>query len=333
MVPLGRTGLVVEATRKADVALSAFTQADAALECARARHLGVARLLRQRVQRGAQIRTQAADDVAELFAATDYLTRWELTPARLRPLLNSLPYLPLSADDLANAVVADAWPGQPDWADLDPSARQRVVLRSLMRAEDFPWLDSEQPPVVADVAAAKDRLVHVVTIRRAQTAWKAESSAPQEGMLRELATAAGYTPTTGTRPVADPADLEPGTFCPRERKLGPAGSLGKADHVLRLGPAGDGRLLLVEAKFSSSAINSVKRLGHECENKLRRWKEYFGDDAHIVVLFGGTTTAERVLSLQALGAHFVFDHDTDAFAAWLAAGLGAMPAAGPTTPC
>lgn len=81
----------------------------------------------------------------------------------------------------------------------------------------------------------------------------------------------------------------------------------------------DGRSVAVEAKDSSSVVNSVKRVLNDTAAKARHWRSRFGEVLIPVALLSGVFGTRDLQSAQDDGLFLVFAHDLDSFVDWLAA--------------
>ena len=81
----------------------------------------------------------------------------------------------------------------------------------------------------------------------------------------------------------------------------------------------DGRCVAVEAKDSSSVVNSVKRVLNDTAAKARRWHSKFGETIVPVALLSGVFGVDNLRSAQVSGLYLVWAHDLETFTDWLAA--------------
>jgi len=90
----------------------------------------------------------------------------------------------------------------------------------------------------------------------------------------------------------------------------------KADLLIGLS---DGRIVAVEAKDSSSALNSIKRVLNDTAAKARHWDREAGKSIVPVALLSGVFGVENLKSAQASGLYLVWTHELDSFVDWLSA--------------
>ena len=133
-----------------------------------------------------------------------------------------------------------------------------------------------------------------------------------ERALRDRLQAMGYVRATApnkgkiTAPIHMPAAL---TF------YGECSIHGRRTDLLIGLP--DGRAIAVEAKDSSSVVNSVKRVLNDTAAKAEHWHAKFGEMLIPVALLSGVFGTDSLRTAQAKGLYLVFAHDLDSFVAWL----------------
>jgi XamI restriction endonuclease len=81
----------------------------------------------------------------------------------------------------------------------------------------------------------------------------------------------------------------------------------------------DGRTVAVEAKDSSSVVNSVKRVLNDTAAKAKHWGAEVGKTVVPVALISGVFGTEDLKKAQTSGLYLVWAHDLDSFAEWLEA--------------
>lgn len=90
----------------------------------------------------------------------------------------------------------------------------------------------------------------------------------------------------------------------------------KADLLIGLT---DGRIVAVEAKNSSSALNSIKRVLNDTAAKAKHWDDKAGETLIPVALLSGVFKLESLKSAQESGLYLVWTHALDSFVEWLKA--------------
>jgi XamI restriction endonuclease len=78
-----------------------------------------------------------------------------------------------------------------------------------------------------------------------------------------------------------------------------------------------GRMIALEAKDSSSALNSVKRLNNDTAAKAKHFAAEGGKNIVNVALLSGVFKVESLISAQQAGLYLVWSHDLDRFIAWI----------------
>lgn len=260
----------------------------------------------------------AQADIECLFDETDNLR--DLAGARSTAARQARRYLnpwALSADDQLLITKHTGSADVPGWAEMTADEQAAAVLYADLDRSLYPWLDGPAP-TCADLDIAKAAIAGRRARQIAETKLRKLVSDPQQHALEAAARDAGFVHTAHKGQVTCADDLEPGQCTPGERKAGVTHNATKADHVVRLG---DGRLVLVEAKYSGSALNSEKRVVHECADKVAKWRAAFGEHAVVVALIGGDVKADQARRLQESGAVIVWEHDMGAYRQWLAANL------------
>lgn len=78
-----------------------------------------------------------------------------------------------------------------------------------------------------------------------------------------------------------------------------------------------GRMIALEAKDSSSALNSVKRLNNDTAAKAKHFAAEGGKNIINVALLSGVFKVESLISGQESGLFLVWSHDLDGFIEWV----------------
>ena len=233
-------------------------------------------------------------------------------------LLGALRYAagpPISDDDLGILVTRSTRRLTKRAITADNSLAPDI-LRLICRVADgsrFPWIAAQRPPRPAE-------LRHAITATAAMHASQAMQTERRaygrevERQLRERLAAAGFLRATlpNRGRVNAPRLLPPaGSF------YGECSLYGRrADLLIGLG---DGRTVAVEAKDSSSVVNSVKRVLNDTAAKARHWNTKMGEQIVPVALLSGVFGVDTLKAAQASGLFLVWAHDLDSFAEWLSA--------------
>jgi len=78
-----------------------------------------------------------------------------------------------------------------------------------------------------------------------------------------------------------------------------------------------GRMIALEAKDSSSALNSVKRLNNDTAAKAKHFAVEGGRNIINVALLSGVFKVESLKMAQGTGLYLVWSHDLDGFIEWI----------------
>ena len=76
-------------------------------------------------------------------------------------------------------------------------------------------------------------------------------------------------------------------------------------------------MIALEAKDSSSALNSVKRLNNDTAAKAKHFAAEGGKNIVNVALLSGVVKVESLIAAQDAGLHLVWAHDMDGFVDWI----------------
>jgi hypothetical protein len=78
-----------------------------------------------------------------------------------------------------------------------------------------------------------------------------------------------------------------------------------------------GRMIALEAKDSSSALNSTKRLLNDTAAKAKHYSVAAGKNIISVALLSGVFKASDLIEAQNAGLYLVWAHDLDGFIDWI----------------
>lgn len=261
---------------------------------------GIADFVRDRTaEGGARYRAAFAKnlaDVESLFEATNDLREFAtgVALAARPPLSHVARYLcgpPISADDLN--TIAGTTLASRKRLDEELALRTATVIRQALDPERFPWLFEDPPnnPTPAEREIALRWTAGLKAAQEVQTGRRGESAKRQQARVRDLLAGLGFVPVR-RREVNSVRDVDPGEFLAQETRVRTL----NCDVPICLR---DGRLLLIECKVSNSAVNSYKRLNHECGNKASTWRSAFGDEAITAAVLSGVFSLQNLLDAQA----------------------------------
>lgn len=245
---------------------------------------------------------QAHSVVKHLFAATDNL----LTLATGRvlvaeaSLVDAARYLagpPISADDLR--TLADA---STTRRALDPETAERIsrVIMAGLDRDRMPWVAEIRDPTSGELDTAERWTAGLWAAQRTATRRRGEAATRQQEHVRALLHEMDLREVAPRR-IDVGADLGRGEFTSESLVAGT-----KCDVPVGLE---NGRLLLLECKVSSSAVNSVKRLNRETAGKAGRWRSAFGAGAFTGAVLAGVFKLHNLIDAQEQGVYIFWERD------------------------
>lgn len=235
-----------------------------------------------------------------------------------RDLYDSLRYVsapPVSHDDLQVLATRSADKIAVSAIQNDDKLVQSI-LALICRLSDpfrFPWVSEHRE-------ATQDELRHAI---RATAVLHASANVHterrgfgrvMEGIFEKRLIAEGFKKQKPPKSnqVKSPSDYPPPGHFYGECKL----YARKIDFVVTLP---DQRIVAIEAKDSSSKLNSVKRILNDTGGKAAHYKSQAGKQIITVGLLSGVFGVTDLLAAQEEGLFIVWLHDLDAFIDWLRA--------------
>jgi hypothetical protein len=231
-------------------------------------------------------------------------------------LLDALRYAagpPISEDDLG--VLVTRKPTRINKrAIMDDPGLAPAILRLVCRVADpsrFPWIKASRKPTRAELRHAIEATA-ALHASQAMATERRGYGRRVEDLLKDRMEAMGYTrvaaPNGGNvdAPIHHPATM---MFYPECSLRGR-----RADMVIGLP---DGRVVAVEAKDSSSVVNSVKRVLNDTAAKAKGWNKDMGSTVVPVALISGVFGTGNLSKAQADGLFLVWAHDLEPFVDWL----------------
>lgn len=220
---------------------------------------------------------------------------------------------PISEDDLGVLITRST--KRPTKGDFRASdALTQEVLKLICRLADpyrFPWIKERRaarPGEVRDAIRATMTLHAAMTLQTERRGYGKEIERRLEQRLIEL-DFKKVTPRNGgniDEPVHYPVFPEFYTVCNVYSR--------QIDLLIALPK---GRLIAVEAKDSSSAINSKKRVLNDTGAKAEQFSRAAGKTILTVGLLSGVFTLPDLKSAQDKGLYLVWAHDLDGFVEWI----------------
>jgi hypothetical protein len=231
-------------------------------------------------------------------------------------LFSALRYVggpPISEDDLGVLVTRDIR-GFNKTAINSDNDLPAEILGLICRLADryrFPWLTAGLAPSqrqIRESIQATSTLVATQSLQTERRKYGKEIERRLERRLLELGFAKVSTPNKGkvTAPVHYPSYPDFYGECTVHGR--------KVDLFIAL-PTG--RMIALEAKDSSSALNSVKRLNNDTAAKAKHFAAEGGKNIVNIALLSGVFKVESLVAAQEAGLHLVWAHDMDGFVDWI----------------
>lgn len=260
--------------------------------------------------------------ITRLFKALSGINSADPDPAIVRAIIldgemfAALRYVagpPISEDDLGVLITRSTRrPTKTDFRQNDALTQQ--VLKLICRVADpyrFPWIAARRPPRSSEL---RDAIRATMTLHAAQTLQTERRGYGKiiEKRLEHRLTELEFkkiTPRNGGNidaPLHYPVFPEFYTVCNVYTR--------QIDLLIGLP---DRRLIAVEAKDSSSAINSKKRVLNDTGAKAEQFARSAGKTILTVGLLSGVFTIPDLKSAQDKGLYLVWAHDLDGFVEWI----------------
>ena len=210
---------------------------------------------------------------------------------------------------LSNDIVKEHVGGSVEVKQLPPERADAITALVAKGLDElrFPWLAGDRAPTRAERDRAVAWTAGLIALEESRTAARMRPSRQQEEAIREALRAAGFREVARPPAIRLISDLEPGAFTGETAAGGR-----KADIPARLH---DGRLLLIEAKVSSTRLNSYKRLINDSCAKAPVWRRQFGDGGVVpVAVLSGAFSVDHLVLAQGprYRMYLIWDHDLEA---------------------
>jgi XamI restriction endonuclease len=260
--------------------------------------------------------------IFELFGILQSVDPFDPDPEIVRKILldegmfNALRYMagpPVSSDDLGVLVSRDV-KGINKTLIRKSDDLVKDVLRLICKLADpvrLPWIGNGRAPTRRELrdSVASTAVLHATQSLQTERRGfgkiverKLESRLIALGFHRAVAPAKGRV----TAPAHHPN--YPGFY-------GECTVYGRKVDLLI--PLKNGRIIALEAKDSSSALNSVKRLNNDTAAKARHYAVEGGRNILSVALLSGVFKFENLQRAQESGLFLVWSHDMDGFIDWI----------------
>lgn len=220
---------------------------------------------------------------------------------------------PVSSDDLGVLVSRDV-KGINKTLIRKSDDLAKDVLRLICKLADpvrLPWIGKSRAPTrreLRDAVAATAVLHATQSLQTERRGFGKTVEHLLESRLIDLGFHRAAAPTKGrvTAPAHHP--VYPGFY-------GECTVYGRKVDLLI--PLKNGRIIALEAKDSSSALNSVKRLNNDTAAKAQHYAVEGGKNIVSVALLSGVFKFENLLRAQRSGLFLVWSHDMDGFIDWI----------------
>ncbi|MBE1285544.1 MAG: XamI family restriction endonuclease [Rhodobacteraceae bacterium] len=220
---------------------------------------------------------------------------------------------PISADDLAVMVNRSIAKLLKSHLQQDDELVRDILflIHDLADPARFPWIAASRPARLQEVKTALTATAALHASQSLQTERRGYGR-KVETRLADALEERGFNKvkTPNKSRITSPSHWpSPQTFYGECTVYGR-----KADLFIGLT---DGRCVAVEAKDSSSALNSVKRVLNDTAAKAEHWRRETGTQVLAVALLSGVFKVESLLSAQDSGLYLVWTHDLGQFVDWL----------------
>lgn len=222
---------------------------------------------------------------------------------------------PVSEDDLGVLVTRKIVPLSKT-AIRESDELTLKVLALLCRLADpfrFPWVAAKRTPSPRELRAA----VQMTTILHASQALQTERRGHGkivEGRLENRLIELGFKKVSSPNGAKIDAPIHYPIYPSFYGECTVHGR--KVDLFI---PLQTGRMIALEAKDSSSGLNSVKRLNNDTAAKAKHFAAEAGKIIVNVALLSGVFKLSSLESAQNAGLYLVWSHDMDDFIAWVKA--------------
>uniref|UniRef100_E1T7P5 Type II site-specific deoxyribonuclease n=1 Tax=Burkholderia sp. (strain CCGE1003) TaxID=640512 RepID=E1T7P5_BURSG len=249
----------------------------------------------------------------ELHGMTIGAARSILLDDELSDALRYLSGPPVSEDDLGVLVTRSI--GGISKGAIKRSESLALDILSLVRKladpSRFPWIGQNRRPSFGEIRTAVRSTTALQASQSLQTERRGYGKVVErrlENRLVELGFA--RTPAPHRALINDPIDYP--TYPNFYGECTVHGR--KVDLFIAL-PTG--RMIALEAKDSSSALNSVKRLNNDTAAKAKHFAVEGGKNIINVALLSGVFKPEHLIRAQEAGLHIVWAHSVDDFIDWV----------------
>ncbi|UFX46131.1 XamI family restriction endonuclease [Bradyrhizobium sp. 41S5] len=245
-------------------------------------------------------------------------------------LFDALRYVtgpPVSEDDLG-VLVTRKIEGISKTELAGNNALPVQVLNLICKLADplrFPWVAAKRPPTRRELASAIAMTTALHATQSLQTERRGHGKVVEQRLVARL-TELGFVKVTGSK--SKKKDVTTATnFPPKGRITQPSHHptyphfygecvvySRKVDLFIALAT---GRMVALEAKDSSSGLNSTKRLLNDTAAKAEAYRNEAGKNIISVALLSGVFKLADLQTAQKRGLYLVWAHDMDGFIDWI----------------
>jgi hypothetical protein len=220
---------------------------------------------------------------------------------------------PISADDLGVVVTRDTRRLTKRRLNSDPTLATDILklICRLADAERFPWVRDNRPPRRYELKQAIRATTAMHAAQTLQTERRNYGKEIERYLERRLVEAA-----FGKVRSPNGGKIDAPVYLPKQATFyGECSLYGRRADLLIGLP--DGRSVAVEAKDSSSVLNSLKRVLNDTAAKADFWHGKLGESVIPVALLSGVFGLENLKSAQARRLYLVWSDNLDSFADWI----------------
>jgi hypothetical protein len=293
-----------------------------AADAQRSLDLFVDRRLREPKEKFTQHFQTHFKSVAELIRAVKLIGLDSRNPEAIRKILlndklfNTLRYVtgpPVSSDDLGVLVTRSVVPISKHRLKSDDRLVEDVLVLicALTDQMRFPWLENQRKPTPNELKAAMRSTAILQAAQSLQTERRTYGKSVENTMEQRLIEK-GFK----KRIIKNKGKVTSPKDWPSQHEFYGECTVYRRKCDLLIG-TGDGRIVAVEAKDSSSVINSVKRVLNDTAAKAEIWHKAAGNEIIPIALLSGVFGVENLVQAQNSGLFIVWSHNIDMFVNWL----------------
>jgi hypothetical protein len=241
-------------------------------------------------------------------------------------LFDALRYVagpPVSEDDLGVLVTRKVTGlRRSDWdRDDDLTAGVLKLICKLADPWRFPWIVGSRIPTAREIRSAIESTTTLHAAQSLQTERRGHGRRVEQRLEERLVELgftkiSGQTAKGGVTPYPRSGKItQPSHHPVWPNFFGECTVYGrKVDLFIALAT---GRMIALEAKDSSSALNSTKRLLNDTAAKARHYQEQAGKNVISVALLSGVFKLQDLRKAQTAGLYLVWAHNMDDFIGWI----------------